>query len=466
MDKNNLTEEQYCSFCYNLCRKCNWDTNSLWKVAKRYNIPTQEVKNNARIYMKKYLYIPNEEISKKNNFFMPYQIKKMLTTYNEIINILINNNIVTTEAINNIRWLELNLKLHIARFCFDQVINTNWDKEQIKLIANSINITEELLIKNAKEYATKGLNWTEQEWKAQANNQNNLKHYNNKYAIIFDKILELENTELLEYLEENKKIIPYLRSTIHSYVMNKYPNEYNQMRSKITNKINTYTKIQSEKRNKEKEKLKIKKAMILISDFIESNKTLDNYCKENNISKDKFNNQLKLIKEKNPTLYKKYIFYTNSIKEINDNKTNKLLEELINIIKTNKNFTILDYYLITNIDPKKLIPIAKIKLNSKDLKLFYNFINESKTKTVMSEQDKKDILNGKTIIGTKFDKNNNPIPNTGKEITKEEIEQIFNFLKRNKIPIYPRVYKIALKRYANNELDINNKKEKRKVLIK
>ena len=248
--------------------------------------------------------------------------------------------------------------------------------------------------------------------------------------------------------------------------MNKYPNEYNQMRSKITNKINTYTKIQSEKRNKEKEKLKIKKAMILISDFIESNKTLDNYCKENNISKDKFNNQLKLIKEKNPTLYKKYIFYTNSIKEINDNKTNKLLEELINIIKANKNFTILDYYLITNIDPKKLIPIAKIKLNSKDLKLFYNFINESKTKTVMSEQDKKDILNGKTIIGTKFDKNNNPIPNTGKEITKEEIEQIFNFLKRNKIPIYPRVYKIALKRYANNELDINMKNVKRKILIK
>ena len=62
MNKNNLTEEQLCKFCYNLCVKCNWDNNKIWREAKRNNMITNDIKYNAKVYMEKYLKISKEEI--------------------------------------------------------------------------------------------------------------------------------------------------------------------------------------------------------------------------------------------------------------------------------------------------------------------------------------------------------------------------------------------------------------------
>lgn len=53
MNKNNLTEEQLCKFCYNLCVKCNWDNNKIWREAKRNNMITNDIKYNAKVYMSK-----------------------------------------------------------------------------------------------------------------------------------------------------------------------------------------------------------------------------------------------------------------------------------------------------------------------------------------------------------------------------------------------------------------------------
>ena len=470
MNKNNLTEEQLCKFCYNLCVKCNWDNNKIWREAKRNNMITNDIKYNAKVYMEKYLKISKEEIYKKNEFLIPYKFKQMLITYKYIIQILINENTISINEINNSDWIQKHLKLYINYFCYQQCINTNWDKSKIKKIAENLNISIDVLIKNAKMYAIGVLNWSEKEWSTQINLQGqkdpNKYISKNKYTESFNTILALDKEELTKFLEKNENNINSMRATLHSFIISYHNDNYDEIKNIITTKLNNYTREKSQQRKKEKEKRQINQISSIISNFIKSNESLENYLKKEQINTEKFNKMLSILKDKNKNLYNRYLY---KLDELQQNETIELkntLTELINQLTINKNFNILDYYLMTKHDIKKLKSIANKQLNDQELKLFYIFCNQNKVKELMSKQDIKDLLTTKTIIGTKFDKNNNPIPNTGREITKEEILQIIKYLEDNNIPLYPKIYKIALLKYINNELDIYNKKEKRKVLIK
>lgn len=230
----------------------------------------------------------------------------------------------------------------------------------------------------------------------------------------------------------------------------------------ITQKINNYTqnKITIKKEYKENEKLEI--ARIIINTFLEKNLSIKDFCILYNIKNDRLNKILSLIKDKDPTLYKKYIDKVENEDINNYNKSIELLNKVIEAIKNNKDFTILDYYFITNFDFKKLITLAYKQLKLEDLKIFKLFISRNRITRPFNNEDIKNLLNSKTIIGGKIDTNNNIVANSEREITKEEKMAVINFLKENNIPLYPKVYSIALNRYINNQLDIKIKKKVKK----
>lgn len=155
----------------------------------------------------------------------------------------------------------------------------------------------------------------------------------------------------------------------------------------------------------------------------------------------------------------------------NDNK--KIIEENINqsddidkIVKMIKEsielpdgkqrkFDLLDYYQFINIPFVELQRMAQGRISKSDYRYLMYFINQNKNDYSLDAMSIKKIYEEKYVIGAEFDKNNEPITGTGREITKEEKQNILFYLTENKIPLTKKTYGIAMRRYIDGELLMN-----------
>ena len=211
----------------------------------------------------------------------------------------------------------------------------------------------------------------------------------------------------------------------------------------------------------------IKKANNVISSFVSSD-TYDvaKYCHQSKIDINTFNLYLNIVKENNDNLYNQYVYKCTTIKHRNFIFMLSIAKTLINYlkngIKENENtreFNLLDYYLLTNINQNTMLDFLN-KYEKDDAYLFNQFIEKYKDSKLLTPIDIKNILNEKDYIYNYIDKDNDFILNN--EITKDDKLIVLDYLKEHNIPLLDVMYKIALKKYLNEKLILNNENSSKK----
>ena len=206
----------------------------------------------------------------------------------------------------------------------------------------------------------------------------------------------------------------------------------------------------------------IKKANNVINSFINSDiYDIVKYCHQNKIDINTFNLYLDIIKENNKDLYNQYIYKCTTNKHRNFIFMLSIARTIINYLKNGikengniREFNLLDYYLLTNINPNTILDVLN-KYEKDDAYLFNLFIEKYKDSKLLTTIDIKNILNEKDYIYSYINKDDISILNT--EISRKDTLIVLDYLKEHNIPLFDVIYKIALKKYLNEKLILSNK---------
>lgn len=280
------------------------------------------------------------------------------------------------------------------------------------------------------------------------------------YSLALSIIEKTSNhLEIKEIVKNNPTLIEKTRIDyfISVYRINLDVQKKKELKEELILKIeNAKKEIKEEKEKiRELKKDQYKNAIIESTDFKmflnPAIKTITDFCNLYNITRDDFETCLNTLIEKDQDLYSKI---KNKIKSLKKqrytflvNKINKIATEIIEGIYledgSKKDFELLDYFLKTSLDFKDFIDIY-INNNqdiNKDtliqIRSFFKKNNVSKEINIKAE------LDGTTI----FMIENNPY-----KVSRKEKEATINYLKTKNIPLYPKVYSQALKRYVMGNL--------------
>ena len=296
--------------------------------------------------------------------------------------------------------------------------------------------------------------------------ENLTKRYKYLHFSAFLSSLEKENDEeILENIVKNNNSFDHnIRSFISTYRNNLTDEEKEKLQKSLKNKIEDAKrriKIKEDKKTLVEFKNKFKNIDFTL--FLDDNiNRIADLCVLIGISETDYYKYLELLKELDNPLYL-------AIKEKNNRdkiriKCKDPKDNVISIANQIKNgcfdkdgntrkTELLDYFLQTKLSPGKFVDAySKSEERSEDTLLaIRDFFNNN----VISEFDNDCMLfitselNGTTI----FMLNDEPY-----EVTREEKEEVINFLQERGIPLYTKVYKQALKRHINGNLILEDEK--------
>ena len=271
------------------------------------------------------------------------------------------------------------------------------------------------------QYKSRGLSY--------GNNQ-----LNNLMGLIFDFVIVKYRNNIND--NERDEIISSLKKKIY----NVYKKYYEMKQEEFLNKK---TKEKTEYLNEI-----LEQSINLINNYMDSNLYLKQYLEKTKIPKKDFDKSLESIQKNKPELYQQYEKYNKKLQSekfaVLSNKCDIIIERMKNGVineETNekRDFDILDYYMYTNLTPEEFVNIIKEKCNSNDMRIIKTFFTKNKGK----KDETKIIREMKYSINSV-------------EITDEQKEKIIDYLKSINAPVNIRTFKLAVKRYLNNEL-INEK---------
>ncbi|MGM9879002.1 MAG: hypothetical protein ACI31R_03160 [Bacilli bacterium] len=265
--------------------------------------------------------------------------------------------------------------------------------------------------------------------------------------------------EYLEYKNNNESNWKYLKK------INMPTDETIKMIYNIQTKANLFCRNIENKKIKEiaqkennlKEKIELtEKEINSVLENIENQTfaTMTDFYKINNLDPKEFRKSMNFLKENNNKLYQKFKTTIEAKKEEKIDP-NEEIYNLVNLLKKykeeGKEFTIIDYQKTTSIPIQEMKKcLNKFDITNEDKKIIQTFVSI----TLSSRPLKiKQILSIKTTLQ---DKNNNPVtPNSN------EIKEIINFMEENNIPLLNKTYNTILKLYINDELKINQEKNRK-----
>lgn len=262
-----------------------------------------------------------------------------------------------------------------------------------------------------------------------------------KYSMIYALLCDLDK-------EETKKLIASLKGKI-----NKYEN-FLISEKKREREVKKELKDEESKQNKISS---LEIAQKYISAYIQDNHiTIEDFCSTNNLERTIFTKYVNLIKEFDNGLYEEYL---DKIKKSQEKNFNLIIEDIINIIdvmKNNPKFNILDYYLNTHfrIDFERLFQIARTitDIDNSDLVMLRTFYKKNENYQKNNFTAIKTLVDSKRLIECKYDETGKYIEGTGRELTSDEKNDIIIFLKENNIPINDRICNLAVTKFARNQL--------------
>ncbi len=267
---------------------------------------------------------------------------------------------------------------------------------------------------------------------------------------LLQNVLKTENeNDYISIIENSIQIISIKR--IYAF-LNKYlPEDREKIEINLKEKLKVYDNRKSKQpiNKNEKQKMYLEIARKAIRNYIEQ----DILPKQNEL-----NSYLNIIKEYDKDLFKRYIEKIEIAKQRNYyilySVSIKIIDGIKNGITENdytRPFDLLDYYSITNLDKRIILRFLKDKFPN-DVSYFLNFIRKYPNTSILDEKKIQYICDNDEYIRNQFDENGKRIVNPRTNITRDEKILILNYLKENNIPLYDTLYFIALKRYLNGNL--------------
>ncbi|MBR1413057.1 MAG: hypothetical protein IJ574_00100 [Bacilli bacterium] len=289
---------------------------------------------------------------------------------------------------------------------------------------------------------------------------NSLKELNSTAAIIY-LILNNSIEDAIKTLIDNHlgsyKLSGFIANTRNaSYCLTEAQLQY------INDFYDAYKKYIAEKQLTDKEEkydLLVNEANNLFESIINNKiSNIEEYLISLNINEMHFNRLLRALKENNNDLYQIYNRNTQDYKKkISSQNVDNIRESIINKIingivldnGTCREFDIFDYYRTTNLSFDDLYFVLKGSLDYEERKALGTFVGKYTDEKILYNQDIENICNSTYTYNVVKDDYDNII--SSKVIGLDEHKYLFDLLKTNDIPITFNTYKLALKRFINNE---------------
>lgn len=365
-----------------------------------------------------------------------------------------------------------NLRKEYHKRCFELFDEAAGDKEKLKQIAKEEQIGIGTIRKYAWEYATYVLGYSPTEWdnKYISDKKQKLPMNKTKTNLYLLKIKNEESKEKIIKIIEEHGNVEQLKEYIVCFSVVNFPREKDFLIQDLKRKINFYTTKQKElekikldelkkELEKEKEDLELqiyKKNKILIELFIKSNyENKYDFCNSNFIDIKDFENIVEYCKKYDKDTYNQYeaAIVEQNQKEFNKklSLTKTLIYYLQNGIKNENGvvrpFDIIDYHLYIGLSYELLRTVINAKfLTAPELKTVKPFFEKNKNGFNYRTNELNQILELTTITII-----------SGIKVEQETKELVLDFLKENKVPVNNITYNIALRRYLNNTLQIQEK---------
>lgn len=376
------------------------------------------------------------------------------------------------------------LRKEYYKRCYELFDSVNGDNKKLMEIANEEGISVQTIRLYAKEYYDKyvknleGKTWTEKYVYSKAYYDSKLSKpksvdLNSSRNLLFLKLMEEERREvIIELIKESGLDYRYLKRDVSDFVVNYFPNQKDYLIDNLKNKIDIFLEYASDERKKlrqqqkelekqeylEFDKESFEKEKFWLEEFIVGTyESKQQYCSIRNINMKYFDELVDRAKIYDIKLYHQYesVINNNSKRRfaIIVNSIKMLVNYLKNGIKDDdgnkvRDFDIIDYYLLIKLDFETILNVINnVGLTNDELRILRTFIAKNKNNIKDKSNDVHQILNpnNKQIIG-------------GRVIELAEKELILNFLWKNKIPKNSTTYNIALRRYLNNTLLIDEVK--------
>lgn len=203
----------------------------------------------------------------------------------------------------------------------------------------------------------------------------------------------------------------------------------------------------------------IEKATFVIFDFLNSNKNIDEFCKDRNINRKDFQQFLLILRETRPNLYKEYerkidVIEDSYIKSLENTITN-IIDNICNGLKQDdgsiKKYQYLDYCLETNLSFETFYKYAEklglINLNNRQL--IKNFISRN--------------TNNKPLKTNEVLKTSYNVLLNGNQYRVSELEklQALEYMRDLNLPQEVKIYKQVVKRYLEGNLNYYSSKKRK-----
>lgn len=463
---------EFLKYLYDYCVSANWNKEKMEQLAKQLDTNIGYIKRYAIEYA--YKIMSRNEVKQLEAKIREIRKKEKEVSVPSLSKI--NPILYQTKGKNTTKlWEDEDDKQIVLKTIYNFCEENNYDANKIKEYAKWLGANINTITISAKEYATKYLGLTLEEYSDKRVQHAVIKSkqiakQNSNIANAYEKLLKANNLEEIKSIIENSNIeITRLSKDVADFV-NSYKNGDELIKQLLVKKMNIYKEYLNKQITVQKEKEKNELLPIannIVEKFINSNEIIPVFCKNNNINKATFNKYLNLIKEKNPPLYNSYIkkiteiqkkWYSYKVKQIR-----QIISGLKNGIEINgqtKKFDLIDYYSITKTSINEMLQIAKDNVTQKDFDLFNKFAKQNERNTETNTKDINQIMNQKIIISYEKDKNNEPIPGTEVIVSNEDKQKVINYLRYKKIPINLKTYSLMYKRYINGELEIKQDKHK------
>ena len=274
-----------------------------------------------------------------------------------------------------------------------------------------------------------------------------------KYQLYISQINEIDDMDKLhEYIKGNnpdKQEI--LISPLRTAVIDRaraigdpiYFNVYNKLLAYGKYKYDKKSKINQDKSLQTLE-ANIEKAKDTLQDFLDSEFIhKQDYCESRDLSTNVFDKHLAIVRDYSKEFYDRFSTELEEKIKAYYESLGPVVEDIITNIKTNKNYTIIDYYLKYH----DLYKFRDLEFACKS----YNYDIRA-LKTFLSKADVKSFLKYDAFMKEKYTV-------FAHEFTDEEKQRIYDFTKENKIPFnWHNVSLIVMRHYKNaNTQQINSK---------
>lgn len=336
--------------------------------------------------------------------------------------------------------------------------NTKWQKDKIKNIAPSFNESPLELKNLAIKYRYLTLNPKTKKF-IPTSRYPNLKLPNFITEQIFAYTIE-DITPITKptTLKAYRDFLDYQNSANNFWeslenIEGLPPSEKAKLIINIETKTNIYKKWHTlnkkQKQEQEQQETEIKffeEGIHYLELFIsDKNNTPNDFSTKNNLGRYQLEKIINLSEKHDKKLYKKYLLFLKEQQIFAEQSIKFIIEGF----KKEKDFTILDYYSQANMNLRKLkLFIKNSKLTSEEEKIVRKFINQGLVARPLTKAEKQYYIDTEHTLQNK--------DGILYQTTKDERENIINYLEKYN-QLSAQSYIIALKRYINGQLELEQK---------